>query len=52
MSFQDRYEIPPIAHFEDKFPPDISLAQAAAAWKYIVVYQASAQAQDRRVKSM
>ena len=46
--FQDQYYIPLIAHFKDKFPPDISVAQTAATWKYIVVYQASVQGREAR----
>ena len=51
MPFLVEHEIPPIAHFEAEFPPDITLSQAAAAWKYIVVYQDRVQGREARPTS-
>ena len=41
MLVQDRYESLdiPVEEFEDHFPDDITISQAVAVWKHIVIYQ-------------
>ncbi len=36
--FCNRYNIPKVPGFSESFPKSITLAQTAAAWKYIAIY--------------